>query len=120
MRKEITKKNHDKRNEYKEFRKKWAREQEEAFLNILEKLGSEMGIRITPMQYVRAHKICIETYRFGYPCEYKLAELIADSESYGQILSIMTAVMKQFRLAFWTELKKRERRKKVKTRKQAA
>ena len=46
-------------NNYKEARTKWAHRQGELFLNALQKVGEDAGVRITPMQYVRAYKLCI-------------------------------------------------------------
>lgn len=73
------------------------------------------------MQYVRAYKLCIEEYRFGYPAEYKLAELISTEDTYEPVLAIMVEVMKRFRLSFQQERKKQiEQMKKKAARKNAA
>lgn len=85
---------------YKESRKRWAEEQTELFLEVLEKTGKELGTELSPMQYVKAYKICIEGYQFEYPSEFKIAELISTDENYELALSIMTAVISQFRQAF--------------------
>ena len=97
---------------YTEARAKWAKAQTELFLNALEQIGTGAGIKITPMMYVRAYKICIEEYRFGYPAEYKIAELISTDETYEQVLAIMSEVMKSFRRAFQREWKKQKGLKK--------
>jgi hypothetical protein len=68
-------------NAYAEAKAKWAKAQTELFLNILEQTGTKLGVIITPLQYVKAYKICIEDYKFAYPAEYKIAELIATEES---------------------------------------
>ena len=107
-------------NRYKDTRKRWARENAELFLNTLTKVGQEIGAELTPMKYVRAYQLCIDKYEFGYPTEYKIAELISTEETYEQTLAIMTALMKRFRLSFWREWKKCESRKKAKKGKQAA
>ena len=99
-------------NNYKEARAKWAHKQGELFLNALQKVGTDAGIRITPMQYVRAYKLCIEEYKFSYPVEFKLAELIATDETYDQILATLTALMKWFRIEFGKTRKAQTRRKK--------
>ena len=65
-----------------------------------------MGIQITPMQYIQAYKLCVEDYKFGYPSEYKLAELISTKETYEQTLAIMTAIMKMFRLDYYKTIKR--------------
>jgi len=99
---------------YEEAKRRFAREHTESFLTILEKVGDEMGTKITPMQYVRAYKLCIEEYKFGYPAEFKIAELISTDDTYEQTLAIMTAVMKKYRLAFqqaWRKNAPRDRRK---------
>lgn len=99
---------------YVEARAKWAKEQTELFLNALEQIGNSQGIRVTPLQYVKAHKMCIEEYGFGYPAEYKIAELISTEVTYEQILIITAELMKRFRLAFQREYKrqlKKEKRK---------
>ncbi len=115
------KKDSKENNPYIEARKKWAKAQAELFLNALEKTGNDLGIRITPMQYVRAYKLCIEDYKFGYPSEFKIAELISTEETYEQVLAIMTVVMKRFRLAFQREWKRQlEQMKKKAARKKAA
>ena len=85
---------------YKESRKRWAEEQAELFLEVLDKTGKELGTELSPMQYVKAYKICIEGYQFEYPSEFKIAELISTDENYELALSIMTAVISQFRQAF--------------------
>lgn len=90
-----------KNNDYREARAKWARANTELFLKSLEKVGEQMGLQITPLQYVKAYKVCVEECRFGYPAEFKVAELIADDETYEQVLAIMTAVMKRFRLDYY-------------------
>ena len=106
---------------YVEARAKWAKAQAELFLNSLEQTGASLGIRITPMQYVKAYKLCIEEYRFGYPAEYKIAGLIATDETYEQVLTIMSELMKRFRLAFQKERNKQTERRKTKAaRKKAA
>ena len=87
-------------NNYKEARTKWAHKQGELFLNALQKVGQDAGVRITPIQYVRAYKLCIEEYKFSYPVEFKIAELISTEETYEQILATMTALMKWFRIEF--------------------
>ena len=114
------KKENNENNKYKETRKRWARENAELFLNTLDKVGQEMGKELSPMDYVRAYKLCIEKYEFGYPSEFKIAELISTEETYEQTLAIMTALMKRFRLSFWKEWQKRESRKKVKRTRSAA
>ena len=97
-------------NNYKEARTKWAHRQGELFLNALQKVGEDTGVRITPMQYVRAYKLCIEEYRFCYPVEFKLAELIATDESYDRILDTLTSLMKWFRIEFNKTRKAQTRR----------
>ena len=92
---------------YTEARARWADEQSELFLDALEQTGMKTGVRITPMQYVKAYKTCIETYRFAYPAEYKVAEIISTEDTYEQILYIMEAVMKRFRLEFCKTRKKK-------------
>ena len=87
-------------NNYKEARTKWAHGQGELFLNALQKVGADAGVRITPMQYVKAYKLCSEEYRFCYPVEFKLAELIANDETYDRILDTLTSLMKWFRIEF--------------------
>ena len=119
MRKEIKKKNQNESSEYKEARKKWSCENAELFLNTLTKVGEETGAELTPMDYVRAYKLCVEKYQFGYPAEFKIAELISTDDSYEQALAIMEAVMKQFRIAFWKEWRKRKDRKKAQGKKAA-
>ena len=94
-------------NEYREARAKWARGKTELFLKSLEKVGAQTGLQITPLQYVKAYKVCVEECRFGYPAEYKVTELIADDETYGQVLAIMTAVMKRFRLDYYRTRQRR-------------
>ena len=101
-------------NNYKEARTKWAHRQGELFLNALQKVGEDAGVRITPMQYVKAYRTCIETYKFAYPAEYKIAEMISTEESYEQILCIMEAVMKRFRREFCKTRKKKPSGKKKK------
>ena len=92
--------------EHPEIRAGWAREQAELFLNTLEQVGVRMGIRITPLQYVQAYKVCIEDLKFGYPAEYKIAGIISSEETYEQTLALMSAIMKKFRLAYWQTTKK--------------
>ena len=117
----IMKDNTKNNNPYAEARRKWAKEHAEPFLNIFRKIGEEMGADITPIQYVQAYKLCIEEYKFGYPGEYKLSELISTEETYEQTLAIMTEVMKRFRLAFQRDYKKQlEQRKRRAARKKAA
>ena len=99
-------------NNYKEARTKWAHEQGELFLDALQKVGQDSGVRITPMQYVRAYKLCIEEYKFSYPVEFKIAELISTEETYDQILTTLTALMKWFRIEFSKTIKSQEYRKK--------
>ena len=122
MRKEIKKKNQNQNenSEYKEARKKWSRENAELLLNTLKKAGQEIGTELSPMDYVRAYKLCVEKYEFAYPSEFKLAELISTDETYEKALTIMEAVLKHFRLAFWKEWKRREKRRKSQKRKRAA
>ncbi len=108
------------KNNYTEARTRWANEQSELFLNALEKAGIKMGINITPMQYVKAYKTCIETYKFGYPAEYKAAEIISTEESYEQILQIMEAIMKRFRREFYKTRKKKSPYKNLNRSKRAA
>ena len=93
-----------------EERTRWANEQSELFLDALEQTGMKTGVRITPMQYVRAYKVCIEEYRFCYPVEFKLAELIATDESYDRILDTLTSLMKWFRIEFNKTRKAQTRR----------
>lgn len=108
-------------NPYVEARIKWAREQAEPFLNTYKKIGEETGLDISPMQYVTAYRLCIEEYKFGYPAEHKLTELISNDETYEQVLAIMAEVMKRFRLAFHKERKRQiEQMNKRTTRKRAA
>ena len=114
------KKENNENNKYKEVRKRWARENAELFLNTLDKVGQEIGTELVPMDYVRAYKLCIEKYEFGYPAEYKVAELISTEETYEQALVIMTALMKRFRVDFWKEWQKRETRRKAKRKRPAA
>lgn len=75
-------------------------------MNTLEKITAQMGIKVTPMQYVKAYKLCIEDYKFEYPTEYKVTELISTADTYEQMLDIMTKVMKRFRLEFYKTRKK--------------
>ena len=89
------------KDDYTEARARWANEQSELFLNALEKVGNQIGIDITPMQYVKAYKTCIETYKFGYPAEYKVTKIISTEESYEVILPVIEAMMKRFRLDFY-------------------
>lgn len=102
---------------YAEARARWANEQSELFLDALEQTGIRTGVNITPMQYVKAYKACIETYKFAYPAEYKVAEIISDEDSYEQILLIMEALMKRFRLEF---CKTRKRKPSAKSKKKKA
>ena len=88
------------------IRKQEQGEQTELFLNTLESVGEKVGIRITPIQYVKAYKICIEDLKFGYPAEYKVSELISTDETYEQTLVIMTTIMKRFRLEFYKSIKR--------------
>lgn len=99
---------------YEEAKRKFAREHTESFLTALEKIGNEMGLKITPIQYVKAYKLCIEKYKFGYPAEFKIAELISDDDTYEQTLAIMTAVIKKYRLAFQQTWKKNTARSRCK------
>ena len=99
-------------NEYREARAKWARANTALFLEALEKVGEQMGLKITPLQYVKAYKVCVEDCRFGYPAEFKVAEIIATDETYVQVLAIMTALMKRFRLDFFRTRQRRSRRRK--------
>ncbi len=106
---------------YVESRSNWAREQAESFLTIYKKIGEETGLVITPMQYVSAYKLCIEEYKFGYPAEHKLTELISTDETYDRVLALMAEVMKRFRLMFHKERKKQiEQMKKRTARKRVA
>ncbi len=108
-------------NTYNEARAKWAKGQTEVFLSVLEQIGNNTGLKITPVQYVRAYKLCIEEFKFGYPTEYKITELIATEESYENVLAIMSEVMKRFRLAFQQKHKKQiEQMKKKAAHKKAA
>ena len=101
-------------NNYTAARAKWAQENSELFLNTLEKVGIRMGVKITPIQYVKAYKLCIEEFKFGYPAEYKIAEIISTDETYEQILTIMINMMKSFRQEYYkTRKKKKERRKRA-------
>ena len=60
-------------------------------------------------------------YQFGYPVEYKIAEIISTEDTYGQILAIMAEMMKRFRLGFQKDRKKQvEQRRKKAARKKAA
>ncbi len=106
-------KDHSTKN-YMEERTRWANEQSELFLDALEQTGMKTGVRITPMQYVKAYRTCIETYKFAYPAEYKIAEMISTEESYEQILCIMEAVMKRFRRELCKTRKKKPSGKKKK------
>lgn len=99
-------------NNYKEARARWAHNQGEVFLNALQKVGADAGVSITPMQYVKAYKLCIEEYKFGYPAEFKLAELISTDETYDQILATLSSLMKWFRIEFNKSIKAQTRRKK--------
>lgn len=106
---------------YVESRSRWAREQAEPFLNSLKKIGEETGLDILPIQYVTAYRLCIEEYKFGYPAEHKLTELISTDETYDRVLALMAEVMKRFRLMFHKERKKQiEQMNKRTTRKRAA
>lgn len=108
-------------NAYAEAKAKWAKAHTELFLNSLEQIGAMMGIKITPVQYVDAYMLCIEKYQFGYPVEYKIAEIISTEDTYEQILAIMAEMMKRFRLAFQKDRKKQvEQRRKKAARKKAA
>ena len=104
---------------YTEARTRWANEQSELFLDALEQTGIKTGVSITPMQYVKAYKACIETYKFAYPAEYKVAEIISDEDSYEQILCIMEAVMKRFRRELCKTRKKKKTSAKAKKRRAA-
>ncbi len=106
---------------YAEARSKWAKAHTEMFLNTLEQVGAGLGIGITPIQYVRAYKLCVEDLKFGYPAEYKLAELISTDENYGQVFLIMEELMKRYRLAFQKERKRQiEQKKRKAARRRAA
>ena len=106
---------------YAEERSKWAKAHTESFLSSLEQIGAGLGIRITPVQYVRAYKLCVEDLKFGYPAEYKLARLISTDENYEQVLLIMEELMKRYRLAFQKERKKQiEQKKRKAARRRAA
>lgn len=120
MRNETKKKNQNENSEYKEARKRWSRENAELLLNTVDKVGKKLGTDLTPMDYVRVYKLCVEKYEFRYPAEFKIAELISTADSFEQALAIMTAVMKQFRMAFWKEWKRRKGRKAAQKRKRAA
>ena len=107
--------------EYAEARSKWAKAHAEMFLSALEQIGEGLGIRVTPIQYVKAYKLCVEDLKFGYPAEYKLTELISTDGNYGQVLPIMEELMKRYRLAFQKERKKQiEQMKKKAARRKAA
>lgn len=106
---------------YTDARSKWAKAHTELFLGNLEQIGERLGIRISPVQYVRAYKLCVEDLKFGYPSEYKLAELIATDENYGQVLLVMEELMKRYRLAFQKERKRQvEQMKRRAARRRAA
>jgi len=102
----IMKDNSKNNTSYVEARSRWTREQAEPFLNSLKKIGEETGLDISPMQYVTAYRLCIEEYKFGYPAEHKLTELISTGETYERVLALMAEVMKRFRLMFHKERKK--------------
>lgn len=110
----------DAQKKYEDFRRMWARENAELFLDTLKKVGEELGTELKPIQFVKAWKICVDDLRFAYPAEFKIAELISTEETYEQALNIMTALMKRFRLAFWKEWKKRDNRKKAQKKRRAA
>lgn len=110
----------DAQKKYEDFRRKWARENAELFLNTLKKVGEELGTELKPIQFVKAWKVCVDDLKFTYPAEFKIAELISTDETYEQTLTIMTALMKRFRMAFWKEWNKRDNRKKAQKKKRAA
>lgn len=105
--KEATMKKEKKLNtDYHDARKKWARGHAELFLNALERLGRKTGTTLTPMQYVKAYNICVEDLMFGFPAEFKIAELISPDETDELTLEILTELMKRFRLDFYRTRKK--------------
>lgn len=89
------------RNEFEESRAEWADENGERFMEALKRVSDKTGVMLTPMQYVKAYELCIKEYYFGYPSEFKIAELISTDETYDQTLAIMKELMKYFRIEFY-------------------
>lgn len=91
---------------YNEVRFSWALSREEEFRKDVTALCEEYGIALTDEALKNVVYECLEVLKFGYPAEYRLAELLtSDRASRDELVPDAMAIMKRHRVSFATREK---------------
>ena len=88
-------------------RRKWAHEQERPFRNDVMDLMESFGIDAEEDLLDRICGICVNNLLFGYPAEYRLAELIAGQDR-DSVLEQTMLLLRKYRAGFAETRRKQE------------